>query len=183
MTVEVIDPAGWRQAVGAEGLLGAFNQAGVIESSDGHVAQRLTALAHEADERVALAVALVVRALRGGSVCVDLQSVEAQVDVPDLPWPAADEWLATMRASPLLGTPPALRIYADNLLYLDRYWREEQQVGVVFRRDASALVARPGTDVDDPVTARDHSHLVFDDDHGVAGFDEPIELGHQLLDV
>ncbi len=31
------------------------------------------ALAREADERVALAVALVVRALRGGSVCVDLR--------------------------------------------------------------------------------------------------------------
>ncbi len=87
----------------------------------------LRPLAGEDDERVALAVALAVRALRGGSVCVDLRSVEAQVGVPDLPWPAADEWLAAVRASPLLGTPPVLRLY-DDLLYLDRYWREEQQV-------------------------------------------------------
>jgi exodeoxyribonuclease V alpha subunit len=127
VTVELIDPAGWRQAVGSVGLLGAFNQAGVIESSDVHVAQRLTSLVGEVDEPVALAVALVVRALRGGSVCVDLQSVEAQVDVPDLPWPGADEWLEGVRASPLLGTPSVLQLF-DDLLYLDRYWREEQQV-------------------------------------------------------
>ena len=92
-----------------------------------HVAQRLTALAKETDERVALAVALVVRALRGGSVCVDLRSVEAQVDDarPAVARPIA--WLAAVQASPLLGPPPVLRLY-DDLLYLDRYWREEQQV-------------------------------------------------------
>ncbi|HZA09936.1 exodeoxyribonuclease V subunit alpha [Mycobacterium sp.] len=111
----------------ATGLLQTFNVAGVLESSDVHVAQRLTALAGEPDERVALAVALVVRALRGGSVCVGLPSVEEQVDVGDLPWPDADEWLTAVRASPLLAEPPVLRLDGD-LLYLDRYWREEQQV-------------------------------------------------------
>ena len=99
----------------------------MLESSDVHVAQRLTALAKESDETVALAVALVVRALRGGSVCVDLRSVEQQVGVDDLPWPDVDAWLAAVRASPLAGTPPVLRLDGD-LLYLDRYWREEQQV-------------------------------------------------------
>ena len=75
-----VDVANWRQAVGSRrGCLRTFNDAGVIESADVHVAQRLTALVSETDERVALAVALVVRALRGGSVCVDLRSVEAQV--------------------------------------------------------------------------------------------------------
>ena len=126
MTIE-LDVTTWRQAVGAAGLLRTFSDAGVIEAADVHVAQRLTAVSRETDERVALAVALAVRALRGGSVCVDLRSVEAQVGVPDLPWPAADEWLAAVRASPLLGSPPVLRLY-DDLLYLDRYWREEQQV-------------------------------------------------------
>ena len=57
----------------------AVDDAGVFEPADVHVAQRLTALGGEADERVALAVALVVRALRGGSVCVDLRSVEKGV--------------------------------------------------------------------------------------------------------
>jgi exodeoxyribonuclease V alpha subunit len=128
VTVEMLDPAGWRQAISATGLLRTFNEAGVIESADVHVAQRLTAMSGESHPPVALAVALVVRALRGGSVCVDLRSVEAQVGVGDLPWPSADDWLATVRASPLLGSPPVLRVYDDNLLYLDRYWREEQQV-------------------------------------------------------
>jgi exodeoxyribonuclease V alpha subunit len=127
MTVE-LDAASWRLAIGASGLLRAFTDVGVIESADVHVAQRLTALAGETDETVALALALVVRALRGGSVCVDLRAVEEQVGVADLPWPDPDPWLAAVQASPLSGSPPVLRRYDDNLLYLDRYWLEEQQV-------------------------------------------------------
>jgi exodeoxyribonuclease V alpha subunit len=127
MTVE-LDAASWRLAIGASDLLRAFSEAGVIESADVHVAQRLTALAGETDETVALALALVVRALRGGSVCVDLRAVEEQVGVADLPWPDPDPWLAAVQASPLSGSPPVLRRYDDNLLYLDRYWLEEQQV-------------------------------------------------------
>jgi exodeoxyribonuclease V alpha subunit len=117
----------WRQALGATGLLRVFTDAEVIEASDVHVAQRLTALVSESHETLALAVAFVVRALRNGSVCVDLRSIEQQVGVEGLPWPDADEWLASVRASPLAGTPPVLRIEGD-LVYLDRYWLEEQQV-------------------------------------------------------
>ena len=117
----------WRQARGATGLLLAFSEAEVLESSDVHVAQRLTTLAKEPDETVALAVALAVRALRNGSVCVDLRSVEKQVGVDGLPWPDVDGWLAAVQASTLAGTPPTLRLDGD-LLYLDRYWLEEQQV-------------------------------------------------------
>ncbi|MGE2715241.1 exodeoxyribonuclease V subunit alpha [Mycolicibacterium litorale] len=111
----------------ATGLLRAFADAEVFEPADVHVAQRLTALAGETDESVALAVAFAVRALRSGSVCVDLRSVAAQVGMPELPWPEADAWLTAVRASVLTGTPPVLRFYGD-ALYLDRYWREEQQV-------------------------------------------------------
>jgi exodeoxyribonuclease V alpha subunit len=117
----------WRQAHGATGLLRAFTDSGVLESSDIHVAQRLTALAKEPDESVALAVAIAVRALRNGSVCVDLRSVQEQVGVAGLPWPHVDAWLAAIAASTLASTPPALRLDGD-LLYLDRYWLEEQQV-------------------------------------------------------
>jgi exodeoxyribonuclease V alpha subunit len=120
----------WRQARSATGLLRTFTDAGVVESSDLHVAQRLTQLAKETEESVALAVALAVRALRNGSVCVDLRSVEQQVGVEDLPWPAIDAWLATVTDSAVAGkppVPPVLRIDGD-LLYLDRYWLEEQQV-------------------------------------------------------
>jgi exodeoxyribonuclease V alpha subunit len=109
----------WRQPVGATGLLRTFTDAEVIETPDVQVAQRLTALREETDERVALAVALVVRALRAGSVCVDLSAVAAEVEIEDLK--------AAVRASPLLDDPPILRLN-DDLLYLDRYWLEEQQV-------------------------------------------------------
>jgi exodeoxyribonuclease V alpha subunit len=115
------------EALAAAGILRTFRDAGVFEAADIHVAQRLTALAGESDERVALAIALVVRALRGGSVCVDLRAVEAQVGIPDLPWPDADDWVAAVPASRLLGSPPVLRLLGD-LLYLDRYWLEEEQV-------------------------------------------------------
>ena len=86
-----------------------------FEPADVHVAQRLTVLREETDERVALAVALVVRALRGGSVCVDLTSAE-MADLAE-----------AVKVSPLLTDPPILRLNGD-LLYLDRYWLEEQQV-------------------------------------------------------
>jgi exodeoxyribonuclease V alpha subunit len=144
------------EVIGAVGLLGVFTDAGVFEPADVHVAQRLTSLAEDADEMVALAVAVVVRALRGGSVCVDLRSVKEQVGIDDLPWPDADEWLEAVRASPLLGSPPVLRLY-DDLLYLDRYWREEQQVC----DDVIALVAKTP-----PQVVPDHERLFPE------GFDE-----------
>ncbi|MGU3497971.1 exodeoxyribonuclease V subunit alpha [Mycobacterium sp. C31M] len=104
-----------------------------FEPADIHVAQRLTALAQEASPEVTLAVQLAVRALRGGSVCVDLRAAAAEVDL------VADEWLAAVAASPLTGAPPVLRLLGD-LLYLDRYWLEEEQVCT----DVLALVsARP----------------------------------------
>jgi exodeoxyribonuclease V alpha subunit len=117
------------EAIDAVGLLRPFGDAGVFDAADVHVAQRLTELAGEPDERVALALALVVRALRGGSVCVDLRAAPAQVGVADLPWPDAEAWMTAVRASPLLGSPPVLRLLGD-LLYLDRYWLEEEQVCV-----------------------------------------------------
>jgi exodeoxyribonuclease V alpha subunit len=92
---------------------------GVFEPADVHVAQRLTALREDTDERVELAVALVVRALRGGSVCLDLASAEEEFEIAGLG--------AAVKASPLLTDPPILRLNGD-LLYLDRYWLEEQQV-------------------------------------------------------
>lgn len=92
-----------------------------FEPADIQVAQRLTALAGETSEDVALALRLVVRALRGGSVCVDLRAAAPTVGL------LADDWLAAVAASPLAQTPPVLRLFGD-LLYLDRYWLEEQQV-------------------------------------------------------
>jgi exodeoxyribonuclease V alpha subunit len=143
-SVEPVDTASWRRAAGASGLLAAFNDASVIDAADVLVAQRLSALAEETDERVMLAVALVVRGLRAGSVCLDLRSVEAQVDEADLPWPTIDGWLQAVWASPLLEPPHVLR-RQEHLLYLDRYWREEEQVA----EDLRAMVSRRAVDTVD----------------------------------
>ncbi|SON58918.1 RecBCD enzyme subunit RecD [Mycobacterium simulans] len=120
MTVDV------EVAIVATGLLQLFNQAEILDLSDVHVAQRLCALGRETDDRVALAAALAVRALRAGSVCVDLSTVAGVA--PGLPWPDPEQWLAAVRASPLCGAPPVLHLDDQRLLYLDRYWREEKQV-------------------------------------------------------
>ena len=61
----------------ATGLLAAFNEAGVLAAADVHVATRLARLGGESDDRVLLAAALAVRALRGGSVCLDLATARA----------------------------------------------------------------------------------------------------------
>jgi exodeoxyribonuclease V alpha subunit len=131
-------------AIGASGMLQAFNEAGVLDVSDVHVAQRICELGKEPGERVALAVALLVRGLRGGSVCVDLSTIALTVGADELAWPEPADWLAAVRASVLLGDPPVLHLYEDRLLYLDRYWREEKQV----HDDVLALlVSRPTGEV------------------------------------
>ncbi len=127
MTIDVVDTSDWRRSATATGVLRTFNEAGVIDSSDVVVAQRLTALAKDTDERVALAVAFVVRAVRAGSVCVALADVEQHTAIADLPWPPAGEWLAAVAASPLTVDPTVLHL-DDGLLYLDRYWIEECRV-------------------------------------------------------
>ncbi len=132
MSATVSDPADWRRSVSASGLLGVFNAAGVLEPADVLVAQRLTALglpgpAGEDDETVALAVAFAVRAVRGGSVCLDLARVEEQVGVAGLPWPEPGEWLQTVSQSALVTDQSVLHL-DSGLLYLDRYWIEEHRV-------------------------------------------------------
>lgn len=122
---------------GARGLLAVYNTAGVLEAADVHVATRLGVLGGESAEEVLLAVALAVRAARLGAVCVDLDQIADQpveTEVP-LPWPAPADWRPAVAASALTAAG-VLRL-EDSLLYLDRHWREEQQV-------CADLVARLG---------------------------------------
>src|SRR5450759_1888645 len=91
---QLADPFDVRYAARATGLLAEFNRASVLSSADVHVATALGRLGGERDEQVVLAVALAVRAVRYGSVCVALRPVRL----------------------------------VDELLYLDRYWRQERLV-------------------------------------------------------
>jgi exodeoxyribonuclease V alpha subunit len=138
---EVTDAADRRLALSATGLLGELNRAGVLAAADVHVARRVGRLAGESDERVLLATALAVRAVRLGSVCADLSAI-AEV-APELPWPPYDDWAAAVTASPLLDAG-VLRWEFD-LLYLDRYWQQE----VVLCRDLETRSATPSPVVDE----------------------------------
>lgn len=153
---DIVEPTSRRLALRATGLLRTFNEAGVLEAADVHVADRLGRLAEEDDERVLLAVALAVRAARAGAVCVDLDAVDATVTEADpellatLTWPEAGAWRDAVEASPLRRIG-ALRL-DGRWLYLDRHWREEKQVcdDLLRRlgRDRPELEHGPATDDD-----------------------------------
>ena len=136
-------------AVSATGLLADFNRAGALTWADVHPAQQLGHLFGEKDQRVQLALALTVRALRSGSICVELDRFreldlgEDEVAIPDDWWPDQPGWEAALQASPAVtaGDGPAgerpLRL-VDGALYLERHFADQESV----RR---ALLARLGS--------------------------------------
>ncbi len=149
-------------SVVATGLTGEFHALGVLDWPDLHPARHLGLLYRERDERVLLTVALAVRALRAGSVCLDLDRVRAGltgrddelVEVPDELWPTLPEWLDALAASPLVALGPAgdparpLRLI-DHKLYLTRYWQQEEQVRVTLQQRATSPSAPPPRQLDE----------------------------------
>ncbi len=123
------------------GLLREMHATGLLGWGDVHVAQKVSYLYDETDQQAQLALALAVRALRAGLVCLDLTEVAEQtftadeeaVAVPAELWPALPAWRAALQASPLVSVgeqPPGdrpLRLVGD-LLYLERYWSDESTV-------------------------------------------------------
>ena len=156
--VAATEPDDASVARGTPGLLGQFNQAGVLGLADVHTARAVSRIAFEPDETVQLALALTVRALRMGSVCIDLSTVagtvfdesEEQIDVSGLPWPDPSAWAATCAASSMVTLGPdapgarPLRL-AHGLLYLERYWVQEEtlRTQLIFRATAD----RPTVDL------------------------------------
>lgn len=146
-------------AVSATGVLREFSEAGVLEIADVHPALHITYLFGERDERVQLALALAVRALRSGSMCVDLATVEVDAapqpddgPAPELSWPDSAEWPDALRASPCVtvGGDPSptnrpLRLLGD-CLYLERHWRDEETI----RQTLDRLATTPARAVDLP---------------------------------
>ncbi|MFC4128724.1 AAA family ATPase [Nocardia rhizosphaerae] len=131
------------------GLLRVFNEAGVLSAADVHVAVRLGRMGREECAEVLFAAALAVRAVRSGSVCLEVarmreigidadesRDAATGLDPATLPWPETDVVLAALRRSPLIqgGVAGPLRplrlVEADTdggaLLYLDRYYQQEQ---------------------------------------------------------
>jgi exodeoxyribonuclease V alpha subunit len=127
---EPVDAWDRRLVLRGAGPIAELNLAGVLTAADVHVATRLGRIGGESSPEVLLAVALAVRAVRHGSVCVDLTSAGEVVhrllgESGSVRWPAPDDWLRAVAASPLTGA--ALRL-DGTLLYLDRYWQEEGAV-------------------------------------------------------
>ena len=145
---EIFEPVGdhdRRLVAGAAGLLGDLNRAGVLSASDVHVAARTGDLAGETGEDVLLAAALAVRAVRNGSVGVDLATIR---DIaPDLPWPEATGWAAAVAASPM--TEAGVLRQELGLVYLDRYHRLEQQIA----DDVRARTDQPPPTIDEAALA------------------------------
>ena len=131
----------------ASGLLRQFNEAGVLGLADVHTADRVGRICDEPDERVLLALALTVRALRLGSVCLDLATAaqtmfdegEESIDTSGLPWPDPDAWTRASEASAMVTRGPdapgdrPLRLVGGRL-YLERYWLQEETVRTQLQR-------------------------------------------------
>ena len=98
---------------GPTGLLAQFNEAGCSSAADVHVARRLGAMARGGPtSRCCSPLALAVRAVRHGSVCVDLATVAdvARGRRRSCPGPTPDGWLARGRGAARWSRPAVLRV-------------------------------------------------------------------------
>ncbi|GAB2529780.1 exodeoxyribonuclease V subunit alpha [Nocardia heshunensis] len=143
------------------GLLQVFNNAGVLSAADLHVALRLARLGGESSEAAVFATALAVRAVRSGSVCLEVRRMheigvdaegteESAIDPATLPWPDVESVIAALRVSPLVTGSPAgplrpLRLIdppggaqTGPLIYLDRYYRQEETIRRVLTERAAS---------------------------------------------
>lgn len=153
-------------AVGSSGLLRSFHETGLLSWGDVHTAQQCAFLYDETDERVILALALTVRALRAGSVCLALEGAadwtfdydEQVLEIPTSLWPESKAWLAAVETSPMVALGPqaasgrVLRL-VEGLLYLERYWQEELAVSQQLRRRRDVAVQVDVERVRDGLTA------------------------------
>ena len=137
-------------------MLRAFNRAGILSTSDVHVALRLAQLSGTTEELAWLGAAFAARAPRLGHVCVDLETIrdtasadtDTPVDLGVLPWPVPGRWLEVMARSPFVGEDHPLHL-SGTTLYLDRLWVDERWVAT----DLTARASGPAAGVDDAVLA------------------------------
>ena len=123
-------------------LLGRANQDGELFAADVHVATALGRLGNESDQDVLLAVARTVAAAREGSSCWQVDPPKLAAVLAESPLVVAGEVGDDHPAVSGAGRP--LRLVED-LLYLDRFWRDERQVA---RQILARSASDPAVDVE-----------------------------------
>lgn len=131
---EPVDEHDRRLARSATGLLGELNAQHLLTAADLHVARTLGRAAGGIEEGSAdaalLAAALATRAVRSGSVAVDLAQFHAALrslePAPGLPWADAKEWTEQLLDSSLVRH--GALVVEHGLVYLQRYHHQEVQV-------------------------------------------------------
>lgn len=144
--------------------LAPFVSAGLFDRAAIHVAATVARACSVNDLATLLGVALAVRAVGLGHVCVELTDVAATV-VPDeedpmstidLPWPDPITWVQALTKSPAVehstDDSELVRplVLWGTRLYLERYWRFEQHVATELSERAEAnggfVVVSPALD-------------------------------------
>ncbi|GAB2667934.1 exodeoxyribonuclease V subunit alpha [Gordonia jinhuaensis] len=131
----------------ATGLLAELNRVGVLDAADIHVTRTIAAgTPGGLPEPVMFAAAVLVRVVRAGSVCLDLARLDEILDIgadPGVAHPDSAEVITAVRAhiGSVAGQSDAdtarlrpLRLVdtpAGELLYFDRYFRQELSVRTV----------------------------------------------------
>jgi exodeoxyribonuclease V alpha subunit len=114
--------------------LDAARDAGRARDIDIEFSRWLCGLAGTPNDSVAIAAYLASARTAHGDVCADLGRLADRRDVvegTDLATPPLDEWISNLGKSPLVGAPGAtcpLILDDAGRLYLQRYWRFEQDI-------------------------------------------------------
>ena len=117
--------------------LTSLYHSGQLAEIDLHFADFVERLSGHLAPDLALAAALVSRAAAAGHVCLDLKSLdrvellEARESRPAVNCPAAEDWMARLRASSVVGCPGdqhPLILDSFGRLYLYRYWSYEREL-------------------------------------------------------
>ena len=150
---------------------------GQLAEIDVHFADFVDRLGGHLVPDLALAAALVSRAATNGHVCLDLKALdrvellEAREGRPAVNCPAADDWIARLQASPVVGCSGDQRpLILDPFgrLYLYRYWSYEQRLIDAINRRTGGDPLPEGRH---PVALRKSVERLFPDDGLTDGID------------
>jgi exodeoxyribonuclease V alpha subunit len=157
--------------------LTSLYRSGQLADIDLHFADFVDRLGGHLVPDLALAAALVSRAAAGGHVCLDLKALdraellEAREGGPAVNCPAAEDWMARLRASSVVGRPGDQRpLILDPFgrLYLYRYWSYEQELVAAINRRTGGDLLPEGRN---PAALRKTFDRLFPDDGLSDGID------------